>query len=91
MIKFDTPAKLNGTQLRTELNAVGVKIASTTGAVSIDGNGDLWLDIATKDENKAKTIVEAHIGIDNVVEPTVEQKLASVGLSVEDLRAALGL
>jgi hypothetical protein len=91
MIKFNTPAKLNGTQLRAELNAAGVKIASTSGAVMIDGNGDLWLDIATKDETKAKPIVDAHIGIDNVIEPSVEKKLASVGLTIEDLKVALGL
>jgi hypothetical protein len=91
MIKFNTPTNLNGTQIRAELNAAGVKIASTSGAVMMDGNGDLWLDIANKDETEAKTIVDAHDGIMIEIQPTVEEKLASVGLTIEDLKVALGL
>jgi hypothetical protein len=88
MIKFDKPQNLNGTELLTELNDAGVRI---TESPSIDGNGDFWLDIAEKDEAKAKPIVAAHNGTTVAPEPTVAQKLASVGLSVEDLKAALGL
>lgn len=91
MIKFNTPTNLNGTQLRTELNAAEVKIASTSGAVMMDGNGDLWLDIADKDESKAKLIVDAHNGVMVEIQPTVEEKLASVGLTIEDLKTVLGL
>lgn len=91
MIKFNKPENLNGTQLRAELNAVGVEIASISGAVMLDGNGDLWLDIAAKDENKAKPIVDAHNGTMVEIEPTIEEKLASVGLNLTDLKTALGL
>ena len=86
MIQFNKPAKLNGADLLEELNAGGVKI---TQPPMIDGNGNFWLDINEKDIEKTKTIVDAHIGIDR--EPTIADKLASVGLSVTDLKEALGL
>jgi hypothetical protein len=49
-----------------------------------------WLD----DEQSAPTWEEVKAEIDNptpIPEPTVEQKLASVGLNLDDLKAALGL
>ena len=49
-----------------------------------------WLD----DEQTAPTWEEVKAEIDNptpIPEPTVEQKLASVGLSLPDLKTALGL
>ena len=88
MIKFDKPENLNGTELLAELNAAGIKI---TESPSIDGNGDFWLDIASKDEAKAKPIVAAHNGTTVKAEKTIEQKLASVGLDLGDLKTALGL
>ncbi len=90
MIKFDKPANLNGTQLRAELNAAGVEISSKNGAVELDGNGDLYLDIKSADKTKAKAIVDQHIA-QPTPEPTIEQKLASVGLDLGDLKTALGL
>lgn len=88
MIKFDKPANLNGTELLAELSAVKVKVAE---APTIDADGFLWLDIASKDEAKAAEVVAAHNGTTVAPEPTVEQKLASVGLNLDDLKAALGL
>lgn len=88
MIKFDKPANLNGTELLAELNAAGVKITTPP---EIDGNGDFWLDIASKDKAKAEPVVAAHNGTTVAPEPSVADKLASVGLNVEDLKAALGL
>ena len=88
MIKFDKPENLNGTELKAELNAAGVKIVNSP---LIDGNGDFWLDIAAKDEAKAKPIVAAHNGTTVAPELTVEQKLATVGLNLGDLKTALGL
>ena len=88
MIKFNKPTNLNGTELLAELNAGGLNISEPP---SIDGNGDFWLNIAEKDEAKAKPIVAAHNGTTVAPEPTVAQKLESVGLSVEDLKSALGL
>ncbi len=88
MQTFNTPINLNGAELLTELNAAGVKI---TEKPLIDGNGNLWLDIADKDKVKAKAIVDAHNGTTIAPEPTVADKLQSVGLNLDDLKVALGL
>jgi hypothetical protein len=40
-------------------------------------------------EGVAAAVVAAHVGIDT--EPTIDDKLASVGLSLNDLKAALGI
>ena len=89
MIQFPKPAKLNGSQLRDELRAVGVEITDDNNAVSTDGDQNLWLEIADADKAKAQEVVADHVGIDK--EPTLDDKLSSVGLSVADLKAALGL
>jgi hypothetical protein len=85
MIQFNLPNKLNGAQLVDELKAAGVSIIEPP----MVENGDLFLDIATKDEVKAKTVVNSHVGIDK--EPTLDDKLSSVGVSIADLKTALGL
>jgi hypothetical protein len=90
MIKFDKPEKLNGEQLRQELKAANVVLPDALSDLFDDGIDGLWLNIADKDESKAKTIIDAHIP-KPIPEPTIEQKLASVGLNLEDLKAALGL
>jgi hypothetical protein len=86
MIKFDKPQNLNGAELLAELSSGGV---SVTGLPSIDENGDFWLDIKTTDKTKATPIVAAHNGTLIAPEPTIAEKLASVGLSIEELKAAL--
>ncbi len=88
MIQFTKPTNLNGTELLTELNAGAVTI---TEPPMIDGNGDFWLDIAEADKAKATAIVAAHNGTTVAADPTIEDKLSSVGLSVTDLKAVLGL
>jgi hypothetical protein len=87
MIQFTKPTNLNGTELLAELNAAGVSI---TDFPLIDGNGDFWLDITEADKVKATAIVAAHNGTIIAPEPTIADKLASVGLSIEELKAALG-
>jgi hypothetical protein len=91
MIKFDKPQNLNGAELRQELNNIGVQISNEPTSVEVDGDDNLWLDIASEDEAKAKVIVDNHNGTTGVFEPTVEQKLESVGLNLGDLKSALGL
>ena len=88
MIQFTKPQNLNGAELLAELNAAGLLI---TNSPMIDGSGDFWLDIAEADKAKATPIVAAHNGTIVAPEPTIADKLASVGLSVPDLKAALGL
>jgi len=88
MIQFTKPANLNGTELLAELNAANVSI---TESPIIDGEGNFWLEIAEADKAKATPIVAAHNGTITAPEPTVTEKLESVGLSIDDLKAALGL
>jgi hypothetical protein len=88
MIKFDKPENLNGAELLSELKSAGVKVNDIP---MIDGNGDFWLDITESDKAKATPIVAAHNGTIVAPEPTVADKLAWVGLSISDLKAALGV
>lgn len=88
MIQFTRPINLNGGELLTELNAAGVAI---TESPVLDGSGVLWLDITDADKAKATSIVAAHNGTTVAPEPTIADKLASVGLSVTDLKEVLGL
>jgi hypothetical protein len=59
MIKFLKPHNLNGAELLTELNAGGVTVEKLP---MIDGDGNLWLDIAESDKDQAISIVSAHNG-----------------------------
>lgn len=85
MKQFDKPTNLNGAELLAELKALGIK------ATKIIQNGNESIEIDLDDEAKAKPIIEAHNGTVIPPEPTVEEKLASVGLSLPDLKQALGL
>ena len=91
MIKFNKPENLNGAELLDELAAVGIVLEITTQAPLIDGNGDFWLDVKKADEAKAAAIVASHNGTTVAPEPTIEDKLASVGLTIDHLKTALGL
>jgi hypothetical protein len=88
MIQFDKPTNLNGAELLDELKAAGVIV---TGLPLIDEDGNFWLDIKQTDKTKATPIVAAHNGTTVAPEPTVAQKLAAAGLSIDELKAALGV
>jgi hypothetical protein len=88
MAIFNKPTNLNGAELLLELNAVGINI---TLPPTINGDGKLFLDIADADIVKAEGIVSAHNGTITPVKLTVDKKLANLGLSIDDLKAALGL
>jgi hypothetical protein len=47
-------------------------------------------DNSTITEKQLEAAIKSHVALPNP-EPTVEQKLASVGLNLEDLKTALGL
>jgi hypothetical protein len=87
MIQFDKPQNLNGAELLDELKTVGVTVE---GLPLIDEDGNFWLDITETDKVKATPIVDTHNGTTVAPEPTIADKLASVGLSIEELKAALG-
>ncbi len=88
MIKFNKPESLNGTELLDELASAGIKCIRLP---YIDGAGDFWLDVESADEAKAAAVVAAHNGTTIAPEPTIEDKLASVGLNLTDLKTALGI
>ncbi len=88
LIEFGMPKNLNGEELVAELLAIGVVV---TGRPQVGANQDLWLDIAETDKSKTAVVVAAHNGNMIPREPTVAEKLESVGLSIPDLKTALGL
>jgi hypothetical protein len=77
--EFSIPKEINGDQLKKELNATVLYIADNKLLISAD---------ITKTE--IAEIIASHKP-EPIVELTIEQKLASVGLSVGDLKAALGI
>jgi len=89
MISYDKPSNFEGVQFCEELEAAGVSINKDTSPI-IDGNGNFWLDIDAKDAQKAQDVLNAHIPKPRP-EPTIAEKLASVGLTIDDLKNALGL
>jgi hypothetical protein len=88
MIQFTTPENLNGAELVKELNDNGIEV---TGKPFLDGNNDLWLDINESDKTKAKSIVAAHNGTTIAPEPSIQDKLANAGITLDELKVALGL
>ncbi len=91
MIKFEKPQNLNGQELREQLRNQGILISDDKDSVLIDSNGDFFLDIDLKDKSKAASIVATHNGTIIAPEPSIAEKLSSVGLNIEDLKIALGV
>ena len=85
MKTFTKPENLNGAELITELAAVGIIVDK------VFDNADGTIGFDTNNELAAATVVAAHNGTTVAPEPTIEDKLASVGLSLSDLKTALGL
>lgn len=82
---FDRPKNLNGAELIAELQSQGIVVERVVDY----GNGKIGLDV--EDESKTEAIVKNHNGTTVIPEQTIEQKLASVNLSLPELKAALGL
>lgn len=93
MIQFTKPTNLNGGELIAELKTAKITIK---GFPYLDGNNDLWLDIPAKDEDKARTIVDAHNGtVDDSAKlaAKADEKsalLARLGLTQDELEIILG-
>jgi hypothetical protein len=87
MISFDKPLQFDGVQLCNELEAKGITINRET-SPRIDDNDVFWLDINPADTQKAQDVLNAHIP-QPAPEPTIADKLASVGLSLDELKAAI--
>lgn len=87
MISFDKPVNFEGVQLCDELEAAGISINRETSPL-IDGSGVFWLDINPADTQKAQDVLNNHRPKPRP-EPTIADKLASVGLSLDELKAAI--
>jgi DNA-binding transcriptional LysR family regulator len=83
MKTFPKPQNLNGAELIDELAAVGIIVDK------VFDFSDGTIGFETDNESTAAAVVAAHNGTTVAPEPTVEDKLASVGLNLEDLRAAI--
>lgn len=88
MIQFAKPQNLNGSQLVDELKTAGIEIVDFP---VLDSDDNMFLNIDSKHEAKALKIVEKHNGNTISREASIDEKLESVGLSVNDLKVALGL
>ena len=97
MIKFDRPINLNGQQLIDELIDAGVNISTNINYYKEkqpphdDSMGGLWLSIDEEDQQVAANVISSHNGTDSVYIPTVQEKLAAAGITIDELKEALGL
>lgn len=82
---FTKPENLNGTELIAELKAAGI----TVERVAVEWDGQLSVPVSDKDKAKAAAVIAAHNGNTVAPELTIAEKLASVGLSLEELKTAL--
>jgi uncharacterized membrane protein YcaP (DUF421 family) len=82
---FTKPENLNGIELIAELAAVGINVER----IVLEADGQLSVPVQAKDEAKASQIIAAHNGNTTARELTIEEKLASVNLSIDELKAAL--
>lgn len=82
---FPKPTNLNGEELIAELKQVGLLVEQ----INDNGSGEIYFE--TDNAKLAAEIVEKHNG--NIIpkEPTIEDKLANVGLNLVDLKSALGI
>lgn len=85
MKTFTKPANLNGDELVMELAQVGLIVTD------IFDNADGTISFDVKDEAKAAKVVAEHNGTINPAELSIEAKLSSIGLNLDDLKIALGL
>jgi len=83
MKTFNRPINFNGAELKKELADVGIIVDF------IRDNGIYTISFTTTNETTAAQIVSAHNGTTVAPEPTIADKLASVGLSLDELKTAI--
>jgi len=82
-MEFTKPESLNGAQLKSELKAQGINVE----VIDDNGIGQISFEVPKTKEILAESIVTSHFGVDSV--QTLADKLASVGLNIDELKAAL--
>jgi len=79
-----TTKKINLSQLDNELKAGGLNMETLDNAHTITPVNPKIT------EAQLRSAIDAHVAAEDP-QPTITEKLASVGLSIDDLKAALGL
>lgn len=86
-MEFIKPRNLDGNLLEIELKDIGISLPPR----SITVIGDfLYLDVDEDQKELVQQILDNHVPKPRP-EPTVAEKLQSMGLSLEDLKSAFGL
>jgi hypothetical protein len=85
MINIELNKEINGKQLVAELETAGVVVED----ILRFNNNILSIAADEKHTEIAITIVNNHVPV--FAEPTIIEKLESIGLSVDELKEALGL
>jgi len=86
MITIPFNKKINGNLLTQELAAAGL----VTDVVVMPGELLELNGLENADSKAAAKVLEAHVAPETI-EPSIEQKLATAGVSILDLKDALGL
>ena len=90
METFIKPEALNGHQLKKELKDAGIEIGFD--GLGINEDGKLQFEITKGSKNKAKEIVEKHVGFENWIE-TSEAKIAllnKLGITEDEAKLLIG-
>lgn len=85
MAMTTTNKQINLVQLDNELGNFGLSMNSENAQEKIIATADG----STVTENQLKSAIDAHVAVFEKL--SVAEKLASVGLSIDDLKAALGV
>lgn len=84
---FNKPQNLNAGQLRDELKAAGIAFLDKEEVILVDSETTLQIDLAEDDKDAATKIIAKHVGVDKPL--SLGDKLASIGLNIDELKAAL--
>jgi len=87
-IQFKQPKTLDGKQLIDELAAAGITAVDVP---NIDADGNMWLDIDAKNEEKATAVIAAHIALP-YIDPNADAKaalLAKLGITSAEAKLLL--
>lgn len=85
MAKVITGKDINLAQLNKELGSFGLSLDKN----DVDNKIITTADESTVTQDQLEKAVKDHVAVEDVV--SIEDKLASVGLTIDDLKAALGL
>jgi peptide deformylase len=92
MIRIQLDKEFNGNQLIQEMRNAGIELYENLigiSAVMIEANRDIMIPTTEEYSQLAQQIADSHSPV--FIQPTIQDKLAAAGLSVDELKTALGL